>query len=536
MKIYLVTKKYLCENILDFIFYIVLSILMGLFNIIIPFLTGGFIDNIVFFKNTEYLYKFCIIFCLLFLCKIIIGYFLMMVYSKMQLKKSFDFNLDILRHLQRCPTSYLENENLVYLNNRINNDCNALIIYCLNIIQDILVKVISICFPIIVLFNINKVLTLCTVLSLVSYILIYFILKNYIYKINLEAFESLNIYFSKLQEQLNYAYFAKVFGIIDILNLRILTTYRSMEEKNLNKQKINYCYSSVENIFHLLLNLVIILYGGIGIINGSFSIGQFTIFSNYFSMLLSSVSYFFHFGKNYQDILVSYNRIDEVLNIKTEEVGEQKLNKIETIKFNNLEYCIGNKKMFNKMTVQLKKKNMYGVIGENGSGKTTLLKLLLTVYKVEKNDMLLYNEISSDNIDMVFLRKNKIAFVGQENMFFNDTLIYNFYFRKDVTIEEKNRIIENLIFFEIDYLMNYMYEILDYTLLSGGEKQKLSIIRALLKEQADILMLDEPTSALDVGCKKKLIHKLMELKKEKLIILITHDMEMIKACDKILRI
>lgn len=49
-------------------------------------------------------------------------------------------------------------------------------------------------------------------------------------------------------------------------------------------------------------------------------------------------------------------------------------------------------------------------------------------------------------------------------------------------------------------------------------------------------MLDEPTSALDVGCKKKLIHKLMELKKEKLIILITHDMEMIKACDKILRI
>lgn len=535
MKLFKIAKEYILMYKFQFAMYFFLSIIASVISIIMPYLSGEFIDNLILSKNRMVLGKYCAIFMFFTIWKITVGYWLSILYVKMQARMAYRFNMEVIKHIQDCSITYIKKQNITYLNNKVNNDCNAIIIYCLNTIQEIVIHIVTFIFPVLLLIYINYKLLCVCLMFLSLYVVAYFILRKKIFKLNFEVSEHTNLYFARLQEQLNYSVFARLFGIRNDLNERITKVYTNLEASLKKKQKLGYFYTGIDEIIRLCCNLFIYLYGGISIISGTFTVGQYTMFISYFNMLMATVRFFFDFGKNYQNTMVSYNRVVHILNEQSCSDGSENVSDIQEIVVKNWNVVIGNKEILDNFNLHLKKGKVYGIIGGNGSGKTTLLNSLLGVYNEHARGQIYYNDTNMEHANMDFIRRHKIGLVEQDPNFFCDSIAYNIFFRHKITKSETDEIEKWLNYFDIYYLAKYINEDLDFQILSGGEKQKLAFIRAAIKNP-EIFFLDEPTSAVDKNGKLKMVEYINMIKSESIVIWISHDEQIIRWCDEVVKV
>lgn len=184
------------------------------------------------------------------------------------------------------------------------------------------------------------------------------------------------------------------------------------------------------------------------------------------------------------------------------------------------------------LNAQIKQGSKIGIVGVSGSGKSTILKLLARFYDVNSGEICYdgkdVREISPSKIF------DKISFVFQEGMLIDGTIEENIRFgnqslsHEDVVLAAKTaRCLEF-----IQNLPNGFETQINQNLLSGGEKQRITIARALLKN-APILLLDEPTACLDATNQKEFLQGLDALAKGKSVVLVTHRLQMVKNCDEI---
>ncbi len=176
------------------------------------------------------------------------------------------------------------------------------------------------------------------------------------------------------------------------------------------------------------------------------------------------------------------------------------------------------------VSFELPNKGFVGLSGKNGSGKTTLLNLLSTI----DNDY--SGEIKIDNcnckMDYNYIRQNLISYVLQDEIFIekldlNDNLLF-----VNPKFDDKELSKLNLQD-EINKKNNQ---------LSGGQRQKVSLLQGVLKK-CEILLVDEPTSSLDDESTKYVFELLSEISKDKLVILVSHDMDMLNAyCNMIVKL
>ena len=153
----------------------------------------------------------------------------------------------------------------------------------------------------------------------------------------------------------------------------------------------------------MLFQAITLILGGILVLKGKLTSGQYTIINIYFLNLLTLIKYFFGLGKEYQDVKSSINRINEIFNIPIEENEKICLQNIKEIDINSFSirdlYCLNDKLETNKM---------YVVTGENGIGKTTFLKGILGLYKDYVGNIY-YSKVNLRKIDKSNLRKNNIS-------------------------------------------------------------------------------------------------------------------------------
>ena len=182
---------------------------------------------------------------------------------------------------------------------------------------------------------------------------------------------------------------------------------------------------------------------------------------------------------------------------------------------------------------------MTALVGHSGSGKSTLLNLIPRIYDTDKGKILIDNQdIKALNLNS--LRK-EISIVDQNTTLFDDTVFNNIKYAKpnasDKEVFEAAKISMSMDF--IDKLENKFETLIgeNGVKLSGGEKQRLSIARALLKD-SKIILLDEATSSLDSATEEKIQKAIEELTKNKTTVVIAHRLstilnsEMIYVIDK----
>ena len=213
------------------------------------------------------------------------------------------------------------------------------------------------------------------------------------------------------------------------------------------------------------------------------------------------------------------------------------LKDVSRIDVENVSFAYGEEQILSDVSLSVKKGEILGIHGRSGSGKSTLLKLLMRFYDPKSGSIKINGEILP-NINTRSLRDN-MAYITQQTYIFNETIEENIRLaRRDATLEEimeaaKKASIHDFILSLPEGYQTKMTELGGN--LSDGEKQRIGIARAFL-HNAPIILLDEPTSNLDSLNEAMILKSLLNVKVEKLIILVSHRQSTMAICDQVIGI
>ena len=213
------------------------------------------------------------------------------------------------------------------------------------------------------------------------------------------------------------------------------------------------------------------------------------------------------------------------------------LKEVSRIDVENVSFAYGEEQILSDVSLSVKKGEILGIHGRSGSGKSTLLKLLMRFYDPKSGSIKINGE-TLPNINTRSLRDN-MAYITQQTYIFNETIEENIRLaRRDTTLEEimeaaKKASIHDFILSLPEGYQTKMTELGGN--LSDGEKQRIGIARAFL-HNAPIILLDEPTSNLDSLNEAMILKSLLNVKAEKLIILVSHRQSTMAICDQVIGI
>ena len=537
-EIFSFTKKYFMATSGLLIAYIVLSLLVGMVDISIPYILGRFVDELITADSFSFALFYMMILSILSLVAIIIGYGVDRLYSILQIKPAYNLNKEAIDHVQELSILHTLHMDTAYLNQRINNDSNLIIMFCVNVFQQVLIHSFKFIIPLILIFSFNIHLGLLLLGLNILYAVAYYIFKKPLFNISYDLSEAAASYFSGLDEQLSHIGFLQTHGIVRGFSSKLEKAFSPLYKLALIEQRISYGFSSVDKVLFLLANLALFVLGGMSVIDKSMSIGQFTMVLSYFNLMMGATKYFFTLSGDIPEVLVFFQRLNEIF--KEEKLPSEGIliDKIETISIENLNFSYPEAKpIFEDFNYTFEQGKIYSLKGENGSGKSTLIRILLGLYIKEQDGTVLYNNTQVKDINLMEMRKKKIGVCEQEPFLLRESLLYNLTFGEEYKETELKSYIEIL---ALEKVINNLSDGLDTLIeedagnLSGGEKQRVALARTLLKN-ADLIFLDEPTSALDSRGRDRFLEFLPRYKKDKIIIISTHDDDILELSDHILK-
>ncbi|SKC81125.1 ABC transporter ATP-binding protein [Maledivibacter halophilus] len=292
------------------------------------------------------------------------------------------------------------------------------------------------------------------------------------------------------------------------------------------------------SVFLILIDsglLFIIPIGGIMFLNGSIDVSTYILFLILSATFLNSFKQLLEFGESFSLLLEGAGNVRDIIEQMPQKEGNEEINeKIKgEIEFNNITFKYDKEEVIKNLSLTVGAGNIVALVGPSGSGKTTLGQLVGRFWDVDKGN------IKIDGIDIRDFKMNSlmdnVSFVFQEVFMLHDTIGKNIRMGSDKEMEE---IIEAAKKAQIhDFIMGLPkgYDTLlgeNGIKLSGGEKQRISIARAILKD-SPIVILDEVTSYSDVENESKIQEALRTLLKGKTALIIAHRLYTIKNADKI---
>lgn len=276
------------------------------------------------------------------------------------------------------------------------------------------------------------------------------------------------------------------------------------------------------------------------VIEGKLSIGWFTSYVVMVALLYKPIRTIGTLNNVLQQSLASAERIFIILDMKNEQTdlseGKTILKNLQgKVEFKNVTFAYNEHPVIKNVSFEAEAGQIIALVGPSGSGKTTLLNLLQRFYAVDSGAILIDN-VSIDEVTLNSLRRN-IALVPQDTFLFDGSVLENIGYGSPDS--SKQHIVEAAKKANAHDFITKMPN--DYHTpigeaggnLSGGEKQRISIARAILKD-APILVLDEATSALDTQSEAIIQESLKNLMKGRTSFIIAHRLSTVQQADSIL--
>lgn len=293
----------------------------------------------------------------------------------------------------------------------------------------------------------------------------------------------------------------------------------------------------------LIMNIgvvAVLWFGGIRVNYGKMHLGEVVAFINYLNMLLFSMNALSFLFTLYSRTAISYRRVKEVLFEDITNISEEEFEKIFTdtiIEFKNVSFSYDNTDNYilENINLKIKRGENIGIIGGIGSGKTSLIALIPKFYEVTKGEILI-DGVNVNKYKEKELR-NKIGIVMQKSFLFSQSIEQNIKWGKENASDEDVKNVVSIVQGKdfVEKLPNqYKTEVTKGgTNFSGGQKQRLSIARTLIKEP-EILIFDDSFSALDFITEYNLKNELKNYLKNTTILTISQRVASLMKMDRII--
>lgn len=458
-----------------------------------------------------------------------------------------DIRNELYRKISFMPLGYLEKDKKGDVLIRLTNDAEE-VDYSLGSLMDILIKnPTKIIVYLATLFGISiylswvsiGLLTICViVLVAVGYVLKKYAMAGQVFRGKLLSF---------FDETLSALLNLKVYNAEN----RMLSAFKNISNltrKAFNRTNQHYSLVFPLSDFTVTAVLGVLLYfGGMHILAGDASLGgeEFIYFLLVFTSIIPCISDIARAGYGIRKAQASVDRINTVLNIpeaeleiakgSDAELGKQLKLDEDLIIFRNVKFeyepsC----PILKNISFTIRRGEKVAIVGHTGSGKSTLAKLIPRLLNPTSGQIFIN---SQDIVDGNYKDiRNQISYVSQEPILFNDSIFNNIAFGVDTPLEEDVEMVAKLVGIH-DYIIStpngYNTIVGDRGVcLSGGQKQAISIARALLKD-APVIVLDEATSALDIETEKYIMSSI-DAKQGLTKLVITHRLNTIRGCDKVI--
>ena len=382
----------------------------------------------------------------------------------------------------------------------------------------------------------NQYLFFVSIVILLLYVVIVFSFKEILKKINNDVLENNSQLTSFIIQSINGIETIKAYNLEKNIQDETEFKYLKVIKSSFKRSKIYNLLTFLSGVVELIGNTLIMWVGAIQVINGKLTLGEMMVFNTLLGYFTNPVKNLISLQPTIQTATVSADRLGEIIDLDIEQSDEKMIpqNLKGDIEIKGLNFRYGTRELILKnINMKIKQGEKIALVGESGSGKTTLAKLILKFYDFEKGDINI-NNFNLKDIDNTFLR-NKISYISQDMFLFNKTIKENLMLSDEIEIDDVIELSKKVNAYEF---INELPQRFDYmieengTNLSTGQKQRLSILRALLKKP-DILIMDEATSNLDSITESAIQKTLNNPEFNMTTIIIAHRLSTIRLCDRI---
>lgn len=533
-------KPYKKVFMADMFFAIMASFIALLIPLVVRYVTAK-----VIYMPAEQVVKTMIIIAIvvgiLILFQCYCNYYIANYGHVMGAKIEYDMRAEIFGHFQKLSFSFYDDEKVGQLMSRITSDLFDITELLHHGPENVTISVIKIIGALAILLSINVRLAFIAFL-LVPFMLVYAYFFNkkmkQAFRVNRIKIAEIN---AQIEDNLSGIRVVKSFANEDLENKKFKVGNNAFLEAKKNNYKYMGGYNSGLTAFTTMINLLVIVSGGLMITKNMISVTDLVTFLLYINIFTDPIKTLIDFTEQFQNGYSGYERFLQILSIEPEIKDSENAVSISNVKGDikledvSFKYNDSSHRVLKHINLEVKAGSYVALVGSSGAGKTTLCNLIPRFYEATSGKITIDGKDIKD-IKLKDLRDN-IGIVQQDVYLFVGTVYDNIrYGRPDATREEVIAAAKEANAY--DFIMSlpngFETDIGQRGIkLSGGQKQRISIARVFLKNPP-ILIFDEATSALDNESEKIVQESMEKLAKNRTTMVIAHRLSTIRNAEKIL--